>query len=45
MGYLAILDENSKERGTIIFNTNAICRFIDKTADDFINCLKEMGVI
>ena len=42
---MGVIIENSKERGTIIFNTNAICRFIDKTADDFINCLKEMGVI
>ena len=42
---MGLIIENSKERRTIIFNTDAICRFIDKTTDDFINCLKEMGVI
>ena len=42
---MGLIIEDSKERGTIIFNTDAICRFIDKTVIDFINCLKEMGVI
>lgn len=42
---MGIIIENSKERGTIIFNTDGICRFIEKTAEDFVNNLKELGVI
>jgi len=42
---MGIIIEDSKERDTIIFNTDAICHFIDKTAADFINCLKEIGII
>lgn len=42
---MGIIIANSKERGTIIFNTDGICRFIDKTAEDFVNSLKELGVI
>lgn len=42
---MGLIIENSFERETIIFNEEAVIRFIDKTATDFINCLKEMGVI
>lgn len=42
---MGLIIENSFERETIIFNEEAVIRFIDKTATDFINCLKEMGVV
>jgi hypothetical protein len=42
---MGIIIENSKERKSIIFDTESICRFIDKTVDDFIFNLKEIGVI
>ena len=42
---MGIIIENSKERETIIFNADGICKFIEKTAEDFINSLKELGVI
>lgn len=42
---MGIIIENSKERKNIIFNPESICRFIDKTAEDFIENLKEIGVI
>lgn len=42
---MGIIVENSKERKNIIFNPESIYRFIDKTADDFIFNLKEMGII
>lgn len=42
---MGIIIEESKERGTIIFPKDAICRYIDKTADEFIYNLKEIGVI
>ena len=42
---MGIIIENSKERKTIIFNSDAVYRFIEKTADEFIYNLKEIGVV
>ncbi len=42
---MGIIVENSKNRATIVFNQNLIDEFIEKTANDFINNLKELGVI
>lgn len=42
---MGIIIEKSHERKTIIFDKESICRFVDETAKDFINNLKELGVI
>ena len=42
---MGLIIEESKERKNIIFETGPICRFIDKTAEDFILNLKELGII
>ena len=42
---MGIIIEKSNERKTIVFNQEAICQFIDKTAQEFIENLKEIGVI
>lgn len=42
MGEIA---EQSKERETIVLDETSIFRFIDKTSEDFINNLKEIGVL
>ena len=42
---MGIIIKDSKERGTIIFNTDGICKFINKTAEDFINNLKALNII
>ena len=42
---MGIIIENSKERATIVFDPTLIYEFIDKTANDFINDLKEIGVM
>ena len=42
---MGILIENSKNRPTLIFDPNSIDEFIDQTANNFINNLKELGVI
>lgn len=42
---MGVIIENSHERKNIIFDNESICRYVDKTAEDFINNLKEIGVI
>ena len=42
---MGLIIEESKERGTIIFDKDAICRYIDKTVEEFIYNLKEIGVV
>lgn len=42
---MGIIIENSKNRPTLIFDSNSIVEFIDQTANNFINNLKELGVI
>ena len=42
---MGVIIENSHERKNIIFDNESIFRYIDKTAEDFINNLKELGVI
>lgn len=42
---MGLIIEESKERGTIIFNKDGICRYIEYTTKEFINNLKEIGVI
>lgn len=42
---MGLIVQNSHERKTIIFDKDAICRYIDKTAEEFIYNLKEMGII
>jgi len=42
---MGIIIKNSKERGTIIFNTDGITKFINKTVEDFINNLKVLNII
>ena len=42
---MGLIIEESKERRTIIFNKDGICRYIEYTTKEFINNLKEIGVI
>lgn len=42
---MGIIIENSKERETVILDLTSVFRFIDKTCDDFLDNLKEIGVI
>jgi len=42
---MGLIIEESKERKTIVFDEKSICRFVDKTAKDFIINLEELGVI
>ena len=42
---MSLIVQNSHERKPIIFDKDAICRYIDKTAEEFIYNLKEMGII
>ena len=42
---MGLIVQNSHERKTIIFDKDAICRYIDKTAEEFIYNLKEIGII
>lgn len=42
---MGIIIENSKKRDTIIFDNKDINKFIDETANYFINNLRELGII
>lgn len=42
---MGLIIEESKERETVFLDSNVICRFIDKTAQDFLDNLKEIGVL
>lgn len=42
---MGLIIEESKERKNIVFETGPICRFIDKTAEDFVMNLKTLGII